>query len=206
MSIELHNHPLIRHHMTILRDSRTTTENFRRSALGITGVLITEAAKLLNLDSFQVQTPLELTEGAKIRAGVVLVPVLRAGVGMLDGALAILPDAAVGYVGLERDEATAMANCYYSKMPPLESAQIVYILDPMLATGGSAISAIEQLKDLGATRITMVSIIAAPEGMQAVQVAHPDVSIITGVVDRALNEQKYILPGLGDFGDRLYRT
>lgn len=206
MSIELSGHPLVRHHLTILRDCETKVEDFRRACTGITGVLMMEAAKQLELATFSVQTPLEKTEGARIAGDVVLVPILRAGLGMLDTAMAIIPGASVGYIGLERDEATAVARCYYSKMPELGAAQIVYVLDPMLATGGSAIQSIEKIKAEGATHISMVSIIAAPEGVAALQEAHPDVTIMTGVIDRELDGNKYIRPGLGDFGDRLFRT
>ncbi|MGJ8654738.1 MAG: uracil phosphoribosyltransferase [Opitutaceae bacterium] len=206
MSIELSSHPLVRHYLTTLRDKETEEEAFRKACTGITTVLIAEAAKQLELDTFSVQTPLESTEGARITGEVVFVPVLRAGLGMLDAAMAVIPGSSVGYIGLERDEATAEASCYYSKMPELGAAQIVYVIDPMLATGGSAIKSIDLVKAQGATRISMVSIIAAPEGIEALQTAHPDVTIMTGAIDRELDENKYIRPGLGDFGDRLFRT
>lgn len=206
MAIELSNHPLVRHYLTILRDAETTAESFRRATTGITGVLMIESAKQLEMETFPVQTPLEQTEGARIAGDVVFVPILRAGLGMLDAAMAAVPGSSVGYIGLERDETTAEASCYYSKMPELGAAQIVYVLDPMLATGGSAIQCIEQIKSAGATRISMVGIIAAPEGIAALQEAHPDVTIMIGTIDRALDKNKYIRPGLGDFGDRLFRT
>ncbi len=206
MSIELSSHPLVRHHITILRDCETHADDFRRACTGITNVLMMEAAKQLELETFSVQTPLEKTDGARITGDVVFVPILRAGLGMLDAAMATVPSASVGYIGLERDEATAEASCYYSKMPELGAAQIVYVLDPMLATGGSAIQTIERIKADGATRVSMVCIIAAPEGIAALQEAHPDVTIMTGVIDRGLDDNKYIRPGLGDFGDRLFRT
>ncbi|MGJ8649916.1 MAG: uracil phosphoribosyltransferase [Opitutaceae bacterium] len=206
MAIELSNHPLVQHYLTILRDVETDAESFRRACTGITGVLMTEAAKQLEVDAITVQTPLEKAHGARLRGEIVFVPILRAGLGMLDAAMATVPGSSVGYIGLERDEVTAEASCYYSKMPELGAAQIVYVLDPMLATGGSAIQSIEQVKAAGATRVSMVSIIAAPEGVKALQVAHPDVTIMTGVIDRELNDSKYICPGLGDFGDRLFRT
>ncbi len=206
MAIDLHNHPLIRHYLTILRDANTGSDGFRRACSGITGVLMTEAAKQLELDTFTVQTPLEKAEGARISGEVVFVPILRAGLGMLDAAMATVPGSSVGYIGLERDDSTAEASCYYSKMPELGAAQIVYVLDPMLATGGSAIQSIDQIKAAGATHISMVSIIASPEGVKALQVAHPDVTIMAGTIDRELDENRYIRPGLGDFGDRLFRT
>ena len=206
MSIELSSHPLVRHHLTVLRDCETKAEDFRRACTGITGVIMMEAAKQLELETYSVQTPLEKTEGSRIAGDVVFVPILRAGLGMLDAAMAAVPGASVGYIGLERDEKTAEASCYYSKMPELGAAQIVYVLDPMLATGGSAIQSIERIKADGATRISMVCIIAAPEGIAALQQAHPDVTIMAGTIDRELDENKYIRPGLGDFGDRLFRT
>ena len=135
-----------------------------------------------------------------------LVPILRAGLSMLDASLAMLPEARVGFIGMERDEATAKARSYYSKMPKLEAAQKVLVLDPMLATGGSSIQAISELKRLGASDIDFVCIIAAPEGVEALNSAHPDVAITCGAIDRELNPQKFICPGLGDFGDRLYGT
>ena len=206
MAIELYNHPLVKHYLTILRNTETAAEDFRRACTGVTGVLMVEAAKQLELESFIVQTPMEKTDGELICGDVVLVPILRAGLGMLDAAMAAVPGSSVGYIGLERDEATAEARCYYSKMPELSAAQIVYVIDPMLATGGSAIQSIDRIKADGATRISMVCIIAAPEGIAALQEAHPDVSIMAGVIDRELDENKYIRLGLGDFGDRLFRT
>ncbi len=206
MAIDIHNHPLVRHYLSLLRDCETDAAAFRQACVGITGVLMTEAAKQLEIDTFTVMTPLESTDGARIKGHVVFVPILRAGLGMLDAAMAVIPDSSVGYIGLERNETTAIASCYYSKMPDLSAAQIVFVLDPMLATGGSAVKSIDQIKAHGATRITMVSIIAAPEGVAALQAAHPDVTIVTGVIDRELDANKYIRPGLGDFGDRLFRT
>ena len=206
MLTELNDHPIVAHHITTLRSVDTTAEPFRKSAAAVTRMLMLEASKLLELERVIVQTPIEETEGAQLNGNVVLVPILRAGLGMLESCLEILPTASVGYVGLERDEETAVARCYYSKMPPLETADHVFVIDPMLATGGSAAQSIEQLKSLGAKRITMLCIIAAPEGVEAVKEQHPDVAVFTGVLDRELNDQKYICPGLGDFGDRLYCT
>lgn len=206
MLTELSSHPIVSHHITVLRDVQTPAEAFRQSAAAVTRILMLEGAKQLQLDPLCVQTPLEEAVGAKFKGGVVLVPILRAGLGMLDACLQILPSAAVGYVGLERDEATAVARCYYSKMPSLVDCGHIFLIDPMLATGGSAVQSIEQLKSLGAKRISMLCIISAPEGIEAVGQAHPDVDVFTGVLDRELNEQKYICPGLGDFGDRLYCT
>jgi uracil phosphoribosyltransferase len=206
MTTDLSTHPLVQHYLTILRDRSTKASEFRRSCKGITEVIMVEAAKLLSLDAIQVQTPLEIADGAKLSPGVVFVPILRAGLGMLDPAMGIIPGSSVGYIGMERDEATAEAKCYYAKMPDLSASTQVFVLDPMLATGGSAAQCVEQIKAKGAKKVNMVCIIAAPEGIAAFEEAHPDVTIVAGKIDRELNDQKYILPGLGDFGDRLFNT
>jgi len=206
MATDLSSHPLVQHHLTILRDRDTRAAEFRRACKRITEVIMLESAKSLSLDEVTVQTPLELTQGARLSAGVVFVPILRAGLGMLDSAMSIIPGSRVGYIGMERDEVSAEATCYYSKMPDLSVSSRVIVLDPMLATGGSAVQCIDELKKHGAKEVTMVCIIAAPEGVEALERAHSDVPIITGKIDRLLNEQKYILPGLGDFGDRLFDT
>lgn len=206
MTIELSDHPLVQHHLTILRDINTAAPAFRRACSGMTQILVAEAAKLLPVDALRVQTPLEETEGVRIAGSVVFVPILRAGLGMLDDAMATIPNSSVGYIGLERDESTAVASCYYAKMPELNAGSQVFVLDPMLATGGSAVQCVDQLKQCGAQQISMICIIAAPEGIACLQAAHPDVKTVAGKIDRQLNAQKYILPGLGDFGDRLFNT
>lgn len=206
MATDLYSHPLVQHHLSVLRNSKSAASEFRRSCRGITEVIIVEAAKLLKLKTFKVRTPLETTDGACLIPNIVFVPVLRAGVGMLDPALNILPNASVGFIGMVRDEVTAQASCYYAKMPMLDGQSQVFVLDPMLATGGSAANCVEQIKAHGAENITMICIIAAPEGIEAFEKIHPSVGIIAGKIDRALNDKKYILPGLGDFGDRLYNT
>lgn len=206
MANDLSDHPLIQHYLTILRDHRTQASEFRRCCRGITGVIMVEAARSLELDQSEVMTPLELTNGARLSPGVVFVPILRAGLGMLDPAMSVIPGSSVGYIGLERDEVTAVASCYYAKMPDLSGSSQVFVLDPMLATGGSAAQCVEQIKAHGAKRVSMVCIIAAPEGVATFQKEHPDVPVIAGKIDRELNGQKYILPGLGDFGDRLFNT
>lgn len=206
MANDLSAHPLIQHYLTILRDHRTQASEFRRCCRGITGVIMVEAARSLQLDQSEVMTPLELTNGARLSPGVVFVPILRAGLGMLDPAMSVIPGSSVGYIGLERDEVTAVASCYYAKMPDLSGSSQVFVLDPMLATGGSAAQCVEQIKAHGAKRVSMVCIIAAPEGVATFQKEHPDVPVIAGKIDRELNGQKYILPGLGDFGDRLFNT
>ncbi len=206
MATDLSTHPLVQHYLTILRDRSTQASEFRRCCKGITEVIMVEAAKSLSMDYIDVTTPLEVTQGARLSAGVVFVPILRAGLGMLDPAMGIIPGSSVGYIGLERDETTAEASCYYSKMPDLSASSQVFVLDPMLATGGSAAQCVAQVKAHGAKRVQMVCIIAAPEGVSAFEGAHPDVPVVAGKIDRELNDQKYILPGLGDFGDRLFNT
>jgi uracil phosphoribosyltransferase len=153
-----------------------------------------------------VQTPLEPADGQRIAGDIVVVPVLRAGVGMLDAVLELVPTARVGYLGLQRDEATAIASRYYAKLPADMTNSFVLLIDPMLATGGSAVTALDLLSAAGARHVSIACIVAAPEGIQAVQAARPDVHIYTPVIDRALTPHKFILPGLGDFGDRLYGT
>ncbi len=206
MMREVHEHPLVRHHLTVLRDAATDATAFRHACSALTSLVVAEAVKDLPLEHFSVQTPLEPTDGWRVAGPNVFVPILRAGLGMLEPAMATVPGASVGYIGMERDEATAMASCYYAKMPDLTKAQRIFLLDPMLATGGSAVQCVDQLKEQGALRISMICIVAAPEGVALMEKSHPDVSITTAALDRRLNEKKYILPGLGDFGDRLFDT
>ena len=206
MIIELKNHSIALHYLSLLRDERTDVSDFRKATIVLTQALVLEASRQLELSAESINTPLEKIEGQKIKGKLVFVPILRAGLGMLDAALDILPNAAVGYIGLERDEQTAIAHCYYSKIPNLSDVQKVFLLDPMLATGGSASQSIVKLKELGAKNVSMVSIVAAPEGLQYVQELHPDVDIFTASIDRELDANRYILPGLGDFGDRLFGT
>jgi uracil phosphoribosyltransferase len=153
-----------------------------------------------------VQTPLAAADGRRVSADVVVVPVLRAGLGMLDAVLELIPSARVGHIGLQRDESTAIASQYYSKLPKGLHNSVVLMIDPMLATGGSAVAAIDHLAHAGARDIRMICIVAAPEGIELVQQHHPGVRIYTPAIDRQLNDHKYIVPGLGDFGDRLYGT
>lgn len=206
MIIELKDHSIALHYLSLLRDERTDVSDFRKATIVLTQALVLEASRQLELSAESINTPLEKIEGQKIKGKLVFVPILRAGLGMLDAAIDILPNATVGYIGLERDEQTAIAHCYYSKMPNLSDVQKVFLLDPMLATGGSASQSIVKLKELGAKNVSMVSIVAAPEGLQHLQELHPDVDIFTASIDRELDANRYILPGLGDFGDRLFGT
>jgi uracil phosphoribosyltransferase len=199
-------HPLAAHIVTHLRDKTTKPATFRTLAYQITLMLAIEATRDLATEPKTVESPLEEAAGRVLdHQPVVVVAVLRAGVSMVQPFLDLFPDVSVGYVGLERDHVTAAARIYYCKLPPLEGRR-VFVVDPMLATGGSASLAIDVVKKAGAAAPRLVSIIAAPEGVAQVSRLHPDASIHVGVIDRALNARKYILPGLGDFGDRLYGT
>ena len=199
------NHPVIEEVLAVLRDRSTRPEEFRRLTRKLSVLLSFEASRDLPVKEVDIQTPLENTRGSRLAAEVVLVPVLRAGMGMLDPLLEIFPDASVGYVGLERDEQTAVAHRYYLKLPDLPN-RYVFLLDPMLATGGSALAAVEALQEAGARCIRLLCIVAAPEGIQLLEDKCPDLDIYTTAVDRELDERSFIMPGLGDCGDRLFGT
>jgi len=204
--VHIVTHPLVHDALVSLRDKRTEPEHFRRAATRISVLLAAEALKDLPTAEVTVDTPLGPAPGRTVGPDVVVVPVLRAGLGMLDAVLELVPGARVGHIGLQRDEMTAVASQYYSKLPARIDTSYVLMIDPMLATGGSAIAALEVLQRAGAAVIRMICIVAAPEGVALVERHHPDVEIYTPVVDRELNDHKYIVPGLGDFGDRLYGT
>jgi uracil phosphoribosyltransferase len=204
--VHLIDHPLVHDALVTLRDAATPPELFRRMAVRISLLLAAEATRDLPVKQVRVQTPLASADGRRIGADVVVVPVLRAGLGMLDAILELMPSARVGHIGMQRDELTAIASQYYAKLPAGLRESVVVMIDPMLATGGSAVAALELLKQAGARDIRMICIVAAPEGVAMVEREHPDVRIYTPVVDRELNEHKFIVPGLGDFGDRLYGT
>jgi uracil phosphoribosyltransferase len=204
--VHLVDHPLVHDALMELRNVRTAPPEFRRAANRISVLLAAEALKDVPAMPATVTTPLGPADGKVVRTDVVVVPVLRAGLGMLDAVLELLPSARVGHIGLQRDEATAIASKYYTKLPRDLANSYVLMIDPMLATGGSAVAAIDLIKASGARTIRMICIVAAPEGVALVERHHPDVSVYTPVVDRELNPHKYIVPGLGDFGDRLYGT
>ncbi|HET9194839.1 MAG TPA: uracil phosphoribosyltransferase [Vicinamibacterales bacterium] len=206
MSLQLVDHPLVHDALAELRDVRTAPPAFRRAANRISVLLAAEALRDVPASPAVVTTPLGPADGRIIETDVVVVPVLRAGLGMLDAVLELLPAARVGHIGLQRDEATAIASRYYSKLPPKIADSFVLMIDPMLATGGSAAAAIDLIKAAGARTIRMICIVSAPEGVALLQKQHPDVVIYTPVIDRELNPHKFIVPGLGDFGDRLYGT
>ena len=206
MPVHLVDHPLVHDALVSLRDKRTSPEHFRRAATRISVLLAAEATRDLPTTSVTIETPIGPAPGRRIGPDVVVVPVLRAGLGMLDAVLELIPTARVGHIGLQRDEMTAIASQYYAKLPENLAASYVLMIDPMLATGGSAVSALDLLRAAGARAVRIVCIVAAPEGIAHVERHHPDVHIYTPVVDQGLNEHKYIVPGLGDFGDRLYST
>lgn len=199
-------HPLLAHSLTILRDRTTGTGVFRQHARIVSQVLMVEATRTLGLDPRHIETPMAPFTGASLDTRVVVVPVLRAGLAMLMAVEDMLPDVRVGFVGLERDERTAVAREYYQKIPPLTAEHRVLVLDPMLATGGSLDDTVALLHEKGCRGITLVCIVAAPEGIARIQARYPDATIITAAVDRELNAQKFIVPGLGDFGDRYFGT
>lgn len=206
MSLTVLSHPLAAHIVTHLRDKTTKPATFRSLTYELTVLLAIEATRNLATAAKTVETPLEPVTGSVLaRQPLVVVPILRAGLGMVQPFLDLFPDVSVGYIGLERDHETALARSYYCKLPLL-AGRHVFLVDPMLATGGSAVKALDVLKQNGATGIVLLSVVSAPEGVAAVERAHPDVPILTAALDRELNARKYIMPGLGDFGDRLYGT
>jgi uracil phosphoribosyltransferase len=204
--VHLVEHPLVHDALATLRDADTPAETFRRMAVRISLLLAAEATRDVPSAAVRVQTPLGPADGRRVRDGVVVVPVLRAGLGMLDAVLELLPKARVGHIGLQRDELTAVASQYYSKLPGDLAGSFVLMIDPMLATGGSAVAALDLLRRAGGRDVRMICIVAAPEGIELVERHHPDVHIYTPAVDQGLNAHKFIVPGLGDFGDRLYGT
>jgi uracil phosphoribosyltransferase len=205
MSLRLLNHPLAEHLITHLRDKTTKPVLFRNLSYQLTLLLALEATRDLETIEKNIETPLAPCAGRVLARPLVVVPILRAGLGMLQPFQDIFPDISVGYIGLERDHETAIARNYYFKLPPVQTARTL-VVDPMLATGGSASHAISAIKERGAADITLVCIIGAPEGVERVQRDHPGVPIVLGILDSGLDTRKYIVPGLGDFGDRLYGT
>jgi uracil phosphoribosyltransferase len=204
--VHLVDHPLVHDALMVLRNKDTSSEMFRRTATRISVILAVEALRDVPTVATTVETPLGPAAGSRLKGDLVVVPVLRAGLGMLDAVLELVPYARVGHIGLQRDEMTAVASYYYSKLPPAVERSSVVMIDPMLATGGSAVAALDLLQRAGARSVRIICIVAAPEGVELVERRHPDVHIYTPVVDRGLDSQKYIVPGLGDFGDRLYGT
>jgi uracil phosphoribosyltransferase len=207
MNTTVSTHPLVHHKLSLLREKSTPTALFRTLVDELGLLLAVEATAHLPVATTTVETPLEACEARQLAgADPVLVPILRAGLGLVPAFLRVLPTAKVGHIGLRRDHATLLPHTYYLNLPPSMAARPAFLLDPMLATGGSAVDAIGQLRRAGATDITLVCILAAPEGLRRVEAACPEVRIVAGAVDRELNSQGYILPGLGDAGDRIFGT
>jgi uracil phosphoribosyltransferase len=206
VAVHLVDHPLVQDTLLILRNERTEAAVFRRMATRISVLLAVEALRDLPTVAATVSTPMGKADGRRIGADVVVVPVLRSGLGMLDAVLELIPSARVGHIGLQRDETTAVASQYYAKLPQGLENSYVLMIDPMLATGGSAAAALELLRHAGARDIRILCIVAAPEGIALLERRFPDVRIYTPVIDQGLNDHKFIVPGLGDFGDRLYGT
>ncbi len=203
---ELIEHPCVQHKLAIIRDVETGHKRFRELATEITEFICYEALKNIKTKEVSVQTPVAVATCRQIDTDIVVVPILRAGVGMLDGILELVPTARVGFVGLYRDEETKLPVTYYERFPPQIKGGTCIIIDPMLATGGSTVAAIDQLKGKGADNIIVICIVTCPEGIELVEAAHPDVKIYAAAIDTKLNEKKYIVPGLGDAGDRLFGT
>jgi uracil phosphoribosyltransferase len=199
------DHSLSQHLLTQLRDAETPPPVFRTLAKRLTIALVVEAIRELPMIEIQVETPLEMTRGHLISPDLVAVPILRAGLGMLEAVTELFPEVSVGYVGLERDDTTLRPTSYYEKVPPLEGRHVL-LLDPMLATGGSAAGACAKLSEAGPAQIVFVCVVAAPEGVEKMEREHPEVPVFAAALDRGLDDRGYILPGLGDFGDRLFGT
>lgn len=205
MAITILDHPLAADLLTILRDKETNPPEFRQIAERLGYLLVAEALSDMGTVEEEIETPLEATTGTRLRRPVVAVAVLRAGLGLLESVQTLVPDAAIGFAGVQRNEETAEPMEYYNKFPELSSARVL-ILEPMLATGGSLSWAIDKVKENGAKDIVAVCVVAAPEGVGAIQDKHPDVRVVAAALDRELDENFYIAPGLGDMGDRLFGT
>jgi uracil phosphoribosyltransferase len=199
-------HPLVKHKLTRLRDTTTEPKKFRELIREISALITYEATLDLAVVEHEIETPLERTTGFDLREKIGLVPILRAGLGMVEGIWELMPTAEVWHIGLYRDEATLQPIEYYNKLPVEPTVSVCLILDPMLATGGSAVATVDILKQWGVRKIKFVGLIASPQGIQALQTKHPDVAIHLASIDRTLNEHGYILPGLGDAGDRQFGT
>lgn len=204
--VHVSRHPLVQHKLTLLRRAATEPKKFRELVREITQFLVYEATQDLELTDIEIETPLATITGKRIGVNIGLFPILRAGLGMVDPILELIPTVRVWHLGLYRDHATLEPVTYYNKLPSQVDVDVCYILDPMLATGGSAVAAVDILKQWGATRIAFLGLIAAPEGVQALSSAHPDVPIYLAALDSHLNDRGYIVPGLGDAGDRQFGT
>lgn len=199
-------HPCVQHKLALLRDKDTGHQQFRDLVKEITMFVCYEALKTVNVREIEVQTPLAVANCRKIAEDLVVVPILRAGVGMLEGILGLVPTARVGFIGMYRDKRTKEPVAYYQRLPEASKNALYILIDPMIATGGSTAAAIDLIKENGATHIVVVSIVTCPEGLSRIEGAHPEVRIYTAAIDDHLDERKYIVPGLGDAGDRLFGT
>jgi uracil phosphoribosyltransferase len=200
------DHPVLADRLTVMRDQTTGYSEFRQALFEASAILAVEAARELPVSTVELETPLEPATGSRLPPEIAIVPVLRAGLGMVEGFLRLLPGARVGHVGVYRDEQEHTPVDYYERLPPGLAESYVYVVDPMLATGGSAVHALDRLKTAGAQRLALVCLVVAPEGLAAVEEHHPDVPVWTAAVDRELDENAYIRPGLGDAGDRVFGT
>ncbi len=200
------DHPLITHKLTQMRKKETGTKDFRQNLDEIAGLMAYVITRDLPVDEIEIETPVAKCMTTQLAKDIVLVPILRAGLGMVDGIRSLIPTAKVGHVGLYRDEETLMPHEYFAKFPSNMEDSVIMILDPMLATGGSAEAAITKVKERGATQIKLVCLVGAPEGVEVIQKSHPDVDIYLASLDEKLDEMGYIVPGLGDAGDRIYGT
>ena len=205
-NVKVISHPVMAHSLTVLRDKNTEAAAFRRHANSVAHGLLLHATEQMALTETNVTTPLATTAGVRLEGTLLAVPILRAGLAMLPAVQQLIPSVRVGFIGLERDEKTAVAHQYYNKIPDQLAGQKVLIIDPMLATGGTMEDTIAAAKAKGANDITAVCIVAAPEGIARISKAHPDVKILTAAIDECLDDNKYIVPGLGDFGDRYFDT
>jgi uracil phosphoribosyltransferase len=205
MTLTVVDHPLAQHLLTQLRDVETPPPVFRTIAKRLTLLIVLEAVRTLPTIDVEVDTPLERARGRRISPDLVAVPILRAGLGMLEAVTELFPEVSVGYIGLERDDTTLLPTSYYEKMPPLADRHVL-LLDPMLATGGSAAAACSSIQAKGPAEIRFACVVAAPQGLAKMEAEHPNVAVFTAALDRDLTDKGYILPGLGDFGDRLFGT
>jgi uracil phosphoribosyltransferase len=205
-NVRVYDHPLIQHKLTILREKGTGHEQFRQLLNQIAGLMAFEVSRDLPVRERPVETPVARTTGSELAAPTTIVPILRAGLAMMDGFLALFPEARVAHIGIYRDESTAKPVTYYAKMPGDIASGAAIVVDPMLATGGSAVHAVALLKERGVADIRLVCLVAAPEGVRAMHAAHPEVPLHVAAIDERLNERFYIVPGLGDAGDRIFGT
>ena len=204
--VVIFNHPLINHKLSIIRDETTNTKHFRETLNEISALMAYEVTRDLPVEEVDVQTPVAVAKSYRLSAKVVIVPILRAGLGMVDGILSLIPMAKVGHIGLYRNEETLKPERYYAKFPPTIKEGIVFLVDPMLATGGSAVEAINILKEAGAKKIAYIGLVGVDDGIDNLRTHHPDVDIYLAAKDDHLNEKGYIVPGLGDCGDRIFGT